>query len=172
MRLHFDMHKPERKLKTMKPWQELLAVALMLMAFWKLRSALRKNRERKTRDFTRKLETVLQPRETIKVICPSRGGNCILTSRRLLFDTEYGFTAVPLTGIQSVQGYTKTGKKTNDLAQMASLTIKGEKEYTIRPTGDGFAVLAKQLIRKVEKQKEKKKKPTAKTGKRKANGKK
>ncbi len=147
----------------MEPWQELLAATLMLAAVLKLRSALRKSRERKTRDFTRKLETVLQPRETIKAVCRCRAGRCILTSRRLLFDTEYGFNAVPITAIKAVQGYTKAGKKTDDIAQMAKLTVSAEKDYAIRPAGEGFAELAKPLIKKVAKQNEKKKAPKPKT---------
>ena len=140
----------------MKPWQELLIMAGMLMLILAIRSALRKNRDRKFREATRKLELVLQPRETIKVICPQKRGRCILTSKRVLFETTQGFTAMPIKDIKKVQGNNEKGNRTTVVANMVSLTIKAEKEYVIRNNTPEFAEFAKQLIKKTAKKPKKK----------------
>ena len=140
----------------MEPWQELLIAALLVILALSLRSALRKNRERKNRDFNRKLETVLQARETVKLVCPSREGRWILTSKRLLLETGQGFTAVPLNTIKRVQGVNKAGNRTTAIANMVSLVVKAEKDYTIHSSTENFPELAKQLVKKAEQNKKKK----------------
>ena len=62
------------------------AVAAVVFLLWAL-SKVRKAKDRRRRDFARKLETVLQPKETVTVICPQRSGRWILTNKRLLLDT-------------------------------------------------------------------------------------
>lgn len=142
----------------MNHWQSLLVLtAAALILFCVLRGAVRKSREHQKRDFTRKLETVLQSRENIKVICPQKQGQVILTTRRVLFDTPKGFLAVPLKSIKRVQGFTAEEKKTTSVEKMARLLIKAEKEHTISGTSEEFTQLAKQLIRKVDSQNRKKK---------------
>ena len=143
----------------MELWQKYLLAAgiglfLLILA---IRSAVRKNRDYKNRAFTRKLETVLQPRENIKVICPQKKGQWILTSKRLLRETPEGFTSIPLKNIRRVQGNNEAGNRTTVTAKMVSLTVKADKDYTIANTSDQFPELAAQLIKKIQKQNEKKK---------------
>ena len=142
----------------METWQYLLAVLLPVTLLLAIRSSLRKKRLAKQKDFDRKLETVLQPRETVKVICPGRGGRWILTSKRLLSETKTGFNAIPLTAIKRVQGTSKEGKTTTSVPKMVSLTVKAEKDYVIPNSSESFADLAKQLQDKIKKQNQKKKK--------------
>ncbi len=135
----------------MNHWQYLpflvLAVLILLLV---IRSAAGKRRERLQRDFTRTIETLLLPRESIKVVCPQKKGRCILTSRRLLFETKEGFTAVPLAEIKKIQGTTKDGKRTTVVEKMTSLTVKAEKEFTIYP-GENFPELVALLKKKTQK---------------------
>lgn len=132
----------------------LLPAAALLLA---LKNALHKRKLGKQRDFARKLETVLLPRETVKVICPQKKGHAVLTSKRVLFETKTGFTAVTIKDIKRTQGLSEEGKKTTSVPKMVSLTIKAGEEYTIVNTGEEFSDLAKQLTAKVKKQNEKKK---------------
>lgn len=143
----------------MIPWQEILAAAVMalLLLVLAVRSALRKYYDRKHRDALRKLELVLQPRETVKAICPQKKGRVILTNKRVLFDTKDGFTAVEIKSIKRVQGSNEKGNRTTVPAKMVSLTIKAEQEYTIKNDCAEFAEFAKQLIRKTTKKSQKKK---------------
>lgn len=138
-------------------WQYIPAAVLMLLLMRKIRSARKKRRARLERDFSRKLETVLQPRETLKAVLTGRNQRWVLTSRRLLLDTKEGFTAVPFTAIKKAQGYTREGEKTASAAKMDRLTITAEKEYTVYNTGEEFTLLAKTVLSRVKKQKEKKK---------------
>lgn len=138
-------------------WQYIPAAVLMLLLMRKIRSARKKRRARLERDFSRKLETVLQPRETLKAVLTGRNQRWVLTSRRLLLDTKEGFTAVPFTAIKKAQGYTREGEKTASAAKMDRLTITAEKEYTVYNTGEEFTLLAKTVLNRVKKQKEKKK---------------
>ncbi len=141
----------------MTPLQELLtAAALLLIPVLAVRSALRKHRERKLRDAARKLELVLQPRETIKAICPQKRGRCILTSKRLLFETAQGFQAVTIKDIKKVQGNNEKGNRTTSISKMVSITIKAEKDYTIKNNCEEFPEFAKQLIKKTTKKPKKK----------------
>lgn len=144
----------------MQPWQELLAAAVMVSVILAIRSSLRKSRDRKLREKLRKMELVLQPRETIKAICPQRRGRCILTSKRLLLETTQGFQAIPLKSIKKVQGNNEKGNRTTSIPKMVSLTIKAEQEYTIKNNCPEFEEFAKQLIKKTT---PKKKKPEKKS---------
>lgn len=142
----------------MELWQKYLLAAgiLLLLLTLAIRDAVRKRRDQKKRAFARKLETVLQPRENIKLICPQKNGQVILTSRRLLIETQKGFQAVPFKTIKRVQGTTADYKKTADVNKMVHILIKAEKEHTISGTSPEFTQLAKQLISKVNSQNRKK----------------
>lgn len=141
----------------MQPWQQILIVAgIFLIPTLAIRSSLRKNRDRKQREQARKLELVLQPRESIKVICPQKKGRCILTSKRVLFETPQGFTAVPIKTIKKVQGNNEKGNRTTAISKMVSLTIKAEQEYVLKNNCEEFTEFAKQLIKKTAPKKPKK----------------
>ena len=140
-------------------WQKIAAAAgLLLILFLLIRSAVRKAKDRKWRTAERKLTTVLQPKETVKAICPQKKGRWILTSRRLLFETKEGFQAVNLKDIKSVRGNTRDKKTTSVVSKMVSLTVKGPEEYILRNDCEAFADFAKQLRDKIKKQNEQKKK--------------
>ena len=100
----------------------------------------------------------MQPRETVKVICPQKKGRVILTSKRVLFDTKDGFNAVSIKSIKRVQGNNEKGNRTTVPAKMVSLTIKAEQEYEIKNSCPEFAEFAKQLIKKTTSRKPKKEK--------------
>ena len=127
----------------------LLPLAALLMA---LNNSLHKRRLGKQRDFARRLETVLQPREMVKVIVPQKKGRCVLTSKRVLFETKSGFTAVNIKDIKRTSGLSEEGKKTTSVAKMVSLTFKAAEEYTLINTGEEFSDFAKQLAARVKKQ--------------------
>ena len=143
----------------MNDWQYLAAIALLLILLLAIRSAVIKRRNRLERDFTRKLETLLQPRETVKVVCPNHEGRWVLTSRRLLIVTKEGVMAIPFSKIKQLKGVDAAGKATVSPAKMARLTVKTDQEYTLRNTSREFADLAKQLKAKAPK-----KTPAKKTG--------
>ncbi len=140
----------------MQPMREILTAVFILMLILAVRSSLRKHREYKFRDATRKLELVLQPRESIKAICPQKKGRVILTSKRILFETKGGFNAVPIKTIKKVLGNNEKGNRTTVPAKMVSLTIKAEQEYEIRNNCEEFAEFAKQLLKKTAKKPKKK----------------
>jgi len=144
----------------MTSWQEILAASLLalLMLIFAVQSSVRKARDRKWRAAERKLETVLQPKETIKCICPQKKGRVILTSKRLLFETREGFNSVALKDIKRVRGNTKDKKTTSVVTKMVSLTVVAGGEYTICNTCEEFADLAKKLQDKVKKQNQSRKK--------------
>ena len=100
----------------------LAAAALVLLA---VRSSLRARRERKQRDFTRTLETVLLPKETVKVICPQKKGRWILTNKRLLLEEMGGFHAIPLDKIKSIQN---SNDQFPELAKLLQSELKKRKE--------------------------------------------
>ena len=131
----------------------LAAAALVLLLA--IRSNPRKRRERRARDFARTLETALLPKETVKVICPQKRGRWILTNKRLLLEEKGGFHAVPLDKIKSIQGKNAAGNRTTSPANMVSLTVKADKDFTIQNTDDQFPELAKLL--QVQQKKRKKK---------------
>nr|MBQ8245379.1 hypothetical protein [Oscillospiraceae bacterium] len=143
----------------MTAWQEIVTAVILalLVLIFVVRSSVRKAREQKWRAAERKLETVLQPKETVKALCPSREGRWILTSKRLLRETRGGFTALELKTVKRVQGNTKEGKTTTVPAKMVSLTVKADKDHTIRNTAPEFTDFARQLQDKVKKQNQKKK---------------
>jgi len=131
----------------------LVIAAVLLVLILAVRSSLRKRRDYQFRDATRKLELVLQPRETIKVICPQKKGRVILTSKRILFDTKEGFNAVPIKTIKRVQGNNEKGNRTTVPAKMVSLTIKADQEYEIKNNCPEFEEFSRQLIKKTTKKK-------------------
>jgi hypothetical protein len=138
----------------MIPMQEILVIAAVLVALIAvIRSSLRKRRDFQFRNATRKLELVLQPRETIKVICTQKRGRVILTSKRVLFETKDGFHAVLIKHIKKVQGNNEKGNRTTVPANMVSFTIKAEQDYEIRNSCPEFEEFAKQLIKKTSKKK-------------------
>lgn len=137
--------------------QEILVIAALLLALAAIiRSSIRKHREYQFRDATRKLELVLQPRETIKAVCPQKKGRVILTSKRILFETKDGWNAVPIKTIRKVQGNNEKGNRTTVPAKMVSLTIKAEQNYEIKNSCPEFEELAKRLIQKTASKKPKK----------------
>ena len=135
----------------MQPWQEMLIAAAVIAVILAIRSARRRSRDQKAREEARKLELVLQPRETIKVICPPKSGRVILTSRRVLLETRQGFTAVPLKSIKKVRGNNEKGNRTTAVSKMVSLTIQAEQEYEVKNNCPEFEEFAKQLIKKTTK---------------------
>ena len=144
---------PERNFP-MISMQEILVIAAVLVALiGALRSSWRKRREYKNRDAARKLELVLQPRETIQVICPQKKGRVILTSKRILFETRDGFNAVLIKNIKKVQGNNEKGNRTTVPANMVRLTLQAEQVYEIRKSSPEFEEFAKQLLKKTTKKK-------------------
>ena len=142
----------------MIPMQEILLFAAAVLALvLAVLSCMRKRREYRSRDAARKLELVLQPRETIKVICPQKKGRVILTSKRVLFETKGGFHAVLLKTIKKVQGSSEKGSRTTVPGKMVTLTIQAEQEYVIKNDCEEFAAFAKQLLKKTAKKPGKKK---------------
>lgn len=133
----------------------LLAAAVLLVLTLAVRSSLRKRREYKYRDAARKLELVLQPRESIKAICPQKKGRVILTSKRVLFETKDGFSAVVMKNIKKVQGLNEKGNRTTVPANMVRLIIQAEQDYEIKNNCPEFAEFAKQLLKKTAKRSKK-----------------
>ena len=131
----------------------LAAAALVLLLA--IRSNPRKRRERRARDFARTLETALLPKETVKVICQQKKGRWILTNKRLLLEEKGGFHAIPLDKIKSIQGKNAAGNRTTSPANMVSLTVKADKDFTIQNTDDQFPELAKLLQAQQKKRKKK-----------------
>lgn len=131
----------------MEPWQYLpgavLAAGFLILT---IRSAVIRGRLRRQRDFTRTLETLLLPRETVKAVCPNPPhGRWILTSRRLLLETKEGFLAIPFKNIKSLHGVDRSGKATTAPAKMKKLVVKGDQEYVLYSHGEEFIQLVKQL---------------------------
>ena len=139
----------------MTPSQLGILAAAALVLLLAIRSSLRKRRERKERDFTRTLETALLPKETVKVICQQKKGRWILTNKRLLLEEKGGFHAISLDKIKSVHGKNTAGNRTTSPANMVSLTVKADKDFTIQNTDDQFPELAKLLQAQQKKRKKK-----------------
>ena len=139
----------------MTPSQLGILAAAALVLLLAVRSSLRARRERKQRDFTRTLETVLLPKETVKVIFPQKKGRYILTNKRLLLEEKGGFHAIPLDKIKSIQGKNAAGNRTASAASMVSLTVKADKDFLIQNSNDQFPELAKLLQSELKKRKEK-----------------
>ena len=139
----------------MTPSQLGILAAAALVLLLAVRSSLRARRERKQRDFTRTLETVLLPKETVKVICPQEKGRWILTNKRLLLEEKGGFHAIPLDKIKSIQGKNAAGNRTASAASMVSLTVKADKDFLIQNSNNQFPELAKLLQSELKQRKEK-----------------
>ena len=139
----------------MTPSQLGILAAAALVLLLAVRSSLRARRERKQWDFTRTLETVLLPKETVKVICPQKKGRWILTNKRLLLEEKGGFHAIPLDKIKSIQGKNAAGNRTTSAASMVSLTVKADKDFLIQNSNDQFPELAKLLQSELKQRKEK-----------------
>ena len=139
----------------MTPSQLGILAGAALVLLLAVRSSLRARRERKQRDFARTLETVLLPKETVKVICPQKKGRWILTNKRLLLEEKGGFHAIPLDKIKSIQGKNAPGNRTTSAANMVSLTVKADKDFIIQNSNDQFPELAKLLRSELKKRKEK-----------------
>lgn len=122
-----------------------------------LRDRLRLRKKRQERDFQRRLELVLLPKETVKAVCPQKKGYCVLTNKRVLFTAGETFNAVTVKDIKRTQGMTAEGKKTTSIPKMTCLILKAEQEHSVANTGEEFATLAKPLIAAVQKQNQKKK---------------
>lgn len=132
-----------------------IAAAFLLI---KLCVALVKRKKRRQRDFTRRLETLLQPDEDISVVCPSPQGRWILTNKRLIMEAGEAFTAFPFKKIKKVSGVDETGKGTVAAAKMAVLTVKtAGQEFTLRRKGEDFTDFVKGLRTGVNRAKPKKK---------------
>ena len=134
----------------MQLWQEFLTAAILLSLILAIRSARRRGRDRKYREALRKLELVLLPRESVKVILPQKK-RVILTSKRVLLETHQGFTAVPIKSVKRVQGNNEKGNRTTAIPKMVSLTIRADQDHTIKNDCPEFAEFAKQLIKKTTK---------------------
>ena len=138
----------------MIPMQEILVIAAVLLVLLAaIRSFWRKRRDFQSRNATRKLELVLQPRETVKVICPQKKGRVILTSKRILFETRDGFHAVLIKNIKRVQGSNDKGNRTTVPGNMVRLTVQAEQDYEIRNSCPEFEEFAKQLLKKTTRKK-------------------
>ena len=131
----------------MSEWQILLLTILAFAGLGAIAgSALAVAKLRKQRDFTRRLETLLQPKETVRVICPGAKGRWILTNKRLILECGTRFDAFPFQKIQKVSGQDETGKATVAAGKMQLLTVKaGEKELTLGRRNEDFTVLVKGL---------------------------
>ncbi|MBO7251342.1 MAG: hypothetical protein J6V25_01825 [Oscillospiraceae bacterium] len=142
----------------MENWQYLLvasvAVLLLLVAFL---SGNRKRKARKERDFQRSLETLLQPRETIKIICPQKDCRCILTNKRIIFEKKESFTAYPFKSITKIQGINASGNRTTSVKNMVRMLIRIDQEYQLCNSCPEFTEAAALLQQKMKKQSQKKK---------------
>ncbi len=131
----------------MSKWQYLLlmipAVCVLLLV---VLSYVRKFRLRQERDFTRRIETLLLPKEEIKTVCPGKNGRWILTSQRLILEAGEGFTAFPFQKIKKVSGVDETGKATVAAGKMTVLTVKTEdREFILHRKGENFTEFVKGL---------------------------
>ena len=133
-----------------------LGISIALLAAFII-SAVNEHKSRKHRDFTRSLETLLQPKETIKVICPQRDFRCILTNSRIIFEKKGDFYAFPIKSITKVQGVNEKGNRTTVPAKMVKLAVHIDKDYTLKNNCPEFIDLAAILMEKNKKQNGKKK---------------
>ncbi len=150
----------------MMQWQYLLlgTILFLIILLW-IVSKIKKFRLGQERDFTRRLETLLLPKEEISAICPGPHGRWVLTNHRLILEAGEGFTAFPFGKIKKVSGVDETGKATVAAAKMAVLTVKtADQEFTLARCKRGdFTGLVKGLRAGVSREKSKqKKKQTAK----------
>ena len=134
-----------------------LAAVVLVLLIWRAYAAVIRCRERKQRDFQRKLETILLPRETVKAVCPQKKGRWVLTSRRLLAETKKGFIALDIKSVKSAYGITSDGKRTTDSKKMTQFIIKAGSEHRLQNTGADFEALARQLSAMLKQRRSKKK---------------
>ena len=131
-----------------------LGISIALLAAFII-TAVNEHKSRKHRDFTRSLETLLQSKETIKVICPQKGFRCILTNNRIIFEKKGDFYAFPIKSITKIQGVNEKGNRTTVPAKMVCFTIQIDKAYTLKNTCPEFTLLVSALQqRKAKKKKE------------------
>lgn len=141
----------------MEYWQYLLPAAGAGLLIAMVCRAVKKRTERTQRDFQRRLETLLQPRETVQVICPQKRSRCILTNQRIILEKRGDFTAFPLKSLQRIQGTNAAGNRTTVPKNMVSLTLKLDRDVTLRNTGGEFEDLAARLAALLKKRNDRKK---------------
>ncbi len=131
----------------MQQWQYFLLAGLFLAGLAAITaSSLAAAKKRRQRDFTRRLETLLQLKETIQVICPGPKGRWILTNKRLILENGQRFDAFPFEKISKITGEDETGKATVSAAKTHLLTVKtGDKTMTLWRRNDDFTDLVKEL---------------------------
>lgn len=147
-------------LKPICEWQyyALGGLLVVLLLLW-IVSKVRQYRLRRERDFTRRLETLLLPKETIKVICPGPQGKWVLTNKRLILEAGEGFAAFPFSKIKKVSGVDSTGKSTVAAGKMARVTVTAyDQMYTLPRRKGSFTELVKGLKASVNREKNKQKK--------------
>lgn len=130
----------------------LLTAILIPILFVMIRNAVRKNQERKQRDFSRKLATLLKEKETVKSVCPQRGGRWVLTNNRLIIEKKGNFQAFPLKEIKRIQGINAAGNRTTAARNMVKLTVKIEEEYALINNSSEFESLVQQLQNTIKRQ--------------------
>ena len=133
-------------------WLGVFAVVLLFV----ICTALHRAGAAKERDRARTLETLLLPKETVKAVCPSRGGRWILTSKRLIIESRGSYAAIPFRKIKRVSGKNGEGKITSVPAKMVSLTVTAQKEFPLSGSDDAFRDFARQLRDKTAKKPKKK----------------
>lgn len=126
-----------------------LAGAVLLLVLWR---SYAKWKDRRRRDFLRRLETVMQPKEEVLSLCPGKKGRWIVTNKRLLMEDGDGFFAIPFSKIKKLQGQDGTGKITTAPAKMKDLTINGT--YTLDGKNRAFPDFAKELKAQVKRYKD------------------
>jgi hypothetical protein len=135
----------------------LLTAILILILFATIRNAVRKNRERKQRDFSRKLTTLLKEKETVKSVCPQKDGRWILTNTRLIIEKKGNFQAFSLKDIKSIQGTNAAGNRTTAVRNMVKLTVKMDEDCVLVNKSEAFAEFASLLQNEMKKRKAKEK---------------
>ena len=141
-------------------WQYLLlgTILFLIFLFW-IVSKIKRYRLRKELDFTRRRETLLLPKETIRAICPGPHGKWVLTNKRLILEAGEGFTAFPFSKIKKISGVDKTGKATAAAGKMARVTVTAyDQEYTLPRRKGSFTELVKGLKTDVNRVKNRQKK--------------
>ena len=137
-------------------WQIwLLTAPALLILITMIRKSVRKSKERKQRDFTRKLETLLREKETVKVVCSQKGTRWILTNSRLIFEKKGDFQAFPLKEIRGIQGTNAAGNRTTAVRNMVKLTVKLDEDRVLYNKAGEFSEFAALLQNEMKKRKEK-----------------
>ena len=97
-------------------------------------------------DFQAKVDSMLEPGETVEAVC-GYVPCAAVTNKRLLVDTKAGVDSVAFTEIKSLSGMNATGSKTNNPAQMLAFTIVARKKYVLGNHSEGFGKLVTLLYR-------------------------